>query len=220
MKRSFTLTSSLSKIPNRGLNFVSSHPSLQLTERIRGLAGIFFGLELWKVLLLIQFSFFLSFATFRLSSYERFLIRRGLPWTSKNNFQYLYVFIVSPPIDARWSLSRKTNQLSSISSRSILCLYNGIIQISRVCYARLLGITIDHKLTLAEHLADLKNSFVIKLNLLKRVLFSKKKVSPAVIFVSDPPFCALWNHHLGKLTKFGPCKISTSATLQSRKADL
>ena len=55
-------------------------------------------------------------------------------------------------------------------------------EISWVCHARLLGITIDHKLTWAKHLTDLKNSFVPKLNLLKKVLFSKKKISPGLIF--------------------------------------
>ena len=48
-------------------------------------------------------------------------------------------------------------------------------EISWVCHARLLGITIDHKLTWAKHLTDLKNSFVTKLNLLKRCSFLRRK---------------------------------------------
>ena len=47
--------------------------------------------------------------------------------------------------------------------------------ISWVCHARLLGITIDHKLTWTKHLTELKENFVNKLNLLRKFHFPKKK---------------------------------------------
>ena len=47
--------------------------------------------------------------------------------------------------------------------------------ISWVCYARLLGVTIDHKLTWTKHLTELKNNFVNKLNLLRKCTFLTRK---------------------------------------------
>ena len=81
----------------------------------------------------------------------------------------------------------------------IIIFFLTILVWSVLCHARLLGITIDHKLTWAKHFTDLKNSFVTKLNLLKKMLFSKKKISPGLIFKSDSPFCVLRYHDLGKL---------------------
>ena len=47
--------------------------------------------------------------------------------------------------------------------------------ISWVCYARLLGVTIDHKLTWTKHLTELRNNFVNKLNLLRKCTFLTRK---------------------------------------------
>ena len=46
---------------------------------------------------------------------------------------------------------------------------------SWICHSRLVGTTIDHKVTWAKHLTDLKNSFVAKLNLPKKCSFLKRK---------------------------------------------
>ena len=47
--------------------------------------------------------------------------------------------------------------------------------ISWVCHARLLGITIDQKLTWTKHLTELKENFVNQLNLLRKFSFLTKK---------------------------------------------
>ena len=65
----------------------------------------------------------------------------------------------------------------------------GNVNVAWVCHARLLGITIDRKLTWNKHLTELKINFVSKLNLLKKCSFLK----------SDSPFCDIWHHYLGKL---------------------
>ena len=46
---------------------------------------------------------------------------------------------------------------------------------SWICHLRLLGTTIDHKVTWAKDLTDLKNSFVAKLNLPKKCSFLRRK---------------------------------------------
>ena len=51
----------------------------------------------------------------------------------------------------------------------------GNVNVAWVCHVRLLGITIDRKLTWKKHLKELKNNFVCKLNLLKKCSFLKKK---------------------------------------------
>jgi len=51
----------------------------------------------------------------------------------------------------------------------------GNVNVAWVCHARLLGITIDRKLTWANHLKELRNNFVKKLNLLKKCPFLKRK---------------------------------------------
>jgi len=51
----------------------------------------------------------------------------------------------------------------------------GIVNVAWVCHTRLLGITIDRKLTWANHLKELRNNFVNKLNLLKKCSFLKRK---------------------------------------------
>ena len=59
----------------------------------------------------------------------------------------------------------------------------GKAEISWVGRARLLGITIDHKLTWAKHLTDLKYSFVTKpIKFAKKLLFSNKKITSGFIF--------------------------------------
>ena len=47
--------------------------------------------------------------------------------------------------------------------------------ISWVCHARLLGITIDHKLTWTKYLTELRENFVNKLNLLRKCTFLTKQ---------------------------------------------
>ena len=71
--------------------------------------------------------------------------------------------------------------------------------ISWVCHARLLGITIDHKLTWTKHLTELKEKFVNQLNLLRKFPFPTKKTSSRLIFQDDSPFSDLRNHPLGNL---------------------
>ena len=51
----------------------------------------------------------------------------------------------------------------------------GNVNVAWVCHVRLLGITIDRKLTWKKHLKELKNNFVCKLNLLKKCSFLKKQ---------------------------------------------
>ena len=51
----------------------------------------------------------------------------------------------------------------------------GNLNVAWVCHVRLLGITIDRKLTWKKHLTELKINFVSKLNLLKKCSFLKKK---------------------------------------------
>ena len=51
----------------------------------------------------------------------------------------------------------------------------GNVNVAWVCHVRLLGITIDRKLTWKKHLKELKNNFVCKLNLLKKCSLLKKK---------------------------------------------
>ena len=51
----------------------------------------------------------------------------------------------------------------------------GNVNVAWVCQARLLGITIDRKLTWKKHLTELKINFVSKLNLLKKCSFLKRK---------------------------------------------
>ena len=51
----------------------------------------------------------------------------------------------------------------------------GNVNIAWVYLKRLLGITIDRKLTWANHLKELRNNFVKKLNLLKKCSFLKRK---------------------------------------------
>ena len=51
----------------------------------------------------------------------------------------------------------------------------GNVNVAWVCHARLLGITIDRKLTWKKHLTELKVNFVSKLNLLKKCSFLKRK---------------------------------------------
>ena len=58
----------------------------------------------------------------------------------------------------------------------------GNVNVAWVCHVRLLGITIDRKLTWKKHLKELKNNFVCKLNLLKKCSFLKKKSLPDVYF--------------------------------------
>ena len=48
--------------------------------------------------------------------------------------------------------------------------------ISWVCHARLLGITIDHKLTWTKHVTELKENFINKLNLLRKCSFLTKNL--------------------------------------------
>ena len=71
--------------------------------------------------------------------------------------------------------------------------------ISWVCHARLLGITIDHKLTWTKHLTELKENFVNKLNLLRKFPFPKKKISSRIMFQDDSPFSDVRNRPLSKL---------------------
>ena len=58
---------------------------------------------------------------------------------------------------------------SFIGPRNPIVIGDNII--SWVCHARLLGVTVDHKLTWSKHLTGLKKSYVAKLYLLKRSSF-------------------------------------------------
>ena len=72
-----------------------------------------------------------------------------------------------------------------------------------VTHARLLGVTIDDKLTWAQHISEVKKSFVNKLNLLKRSSFLPRNILLDLYFnprtykqINTPPremvmFCAL-----------------------------
>ena len=75
-----------------------------------------------------------------------------------------------------------TNSLTSHSSKcEVMLLHRGSFirphptignaSVAWVCHARLLGITIDRKLTWKKHVTKLKNNFVCKLNLLKKCPF-------------------------------------------------
>ena len=74
--------------------------------------------------------------------------------------------------------------------------------ISWVCHARLLCITIDHKLTWTNHLRELKESFVNKLNLIRKCSFLTKKS------VLDLYFKAIFPSVTYGITLWGICNNS------------
>ena len=88
-----------------------------------------------------------------------------------------------------------TNSLTPHSSKCEVMLFHrgsftgphplitiGNVNIAWVYLTRLLGITIDRKLTWANHLQELRNNFVKKLNLLKKCSFLKRKSLPDLYF--------------------------------------
>ena len=70
--------------------------------------------------------------------------------------------------------------------------------------ARVLGLTVDHKLTWDEHLMDVKKSFTSKLDLLKRSRFLPKSVLGdfyfKVILLSVEYGLVLWGACCNKFT--------------------
>ena len=87
-----------------------------------------------------------------------------------------------------------------------------------VTHVRLLGVTIDNKLTWSQHIFELKKSFVSKLNLLKHSSFSSRNILLDLCFKTILPFVSyvlsIWESFTNKN------KFLALESLQSRGAKL
>ena len=85
-------------------------------------------------------------------------------------------------------------------------------------HARLLGVTIDNKLTWSQHIFEVKKSFVIKLNLLKLSSFLPRNILLDLCFKIILPFVSyalpIWESFTDK------DKFLALESLQSRGAKL